>query len=132
MKAKKGMFSKLQVGEKTTKLYMATICNGKPCGIETRNQKVGSESNYYKVGIEIRKTGCGDFIMETWTIFEGKHILNCHIISDINGQIVDNEKSMVNCFNLGWSYADQSWVDALIDEMAVELVAKRRRWDSIE
>ena len=123
------MLAKLQVDPHTPKLYMATLCNGEVCGIETRNKKVGGESNHYKIGVEITKTKSGNFAVETWTIWGGQHVLNSCTIVDADGKLVQSEPSMVHCFGLGYIGADQDWVDMLIDELQSELMARRRDWD---
>lgn len=126
------MLRKLCADPESTRLYMSTLCNGQACSIETRNTCVGGESNFYRIGVEIRARGDGNFIFETWTIESGNHVLNSQAIVSDSGLLIQGCNSRVNCFALGWVKADQAWISALLEELEKDLVTRKRTWDIVE
>lgn len=118
--------------DKVTRLYMATKCDHVVCGIETRYKKVSKECTFYENGVEIRMQGDGNFIFETWTIWEGRHVLNSHVVVNKHGVMIKGSDSKVNCFNQGWHVPDQDWVDILITELEEGFKAREKVWTKIE
>lgn len=120
--------------ERTTRAYTPTLCNRKPCGVETRNKKVTDNGSYYHIGIELKMNGQGQYILDTWTIYDNKHVMNSHCTVDANGKLVEGKENKVNCFSLGWLEADQEWMTILIDEMANSLADPQHptKWLDIE
>lgn len=126
------MLADLRLKPDTKRAYLATRCNHKVCGIETRGQQVGDESNFYQLGVEIKIRGDGNYVFDTWTIYEGKHVMNSHAIVNAEGKLLDKHESKVNCFGLGWTSADQNYIDSLIGEFSNRFSNGGRVWDVIE
>jgi hypothetical protein len=125
------MLAKLSLKPNTKRAYLSTKCNGQTCGIESRNKIVGDESNYYQMGIEIRISGDGNYVFDTWTVYESRHVMNSHLVVDFRGVLCNND-SKVNCFSLGWMSADQEYVDELIKEVSTMLEKGKRVWETVE
>lgn len=126
------MLAKLGLKPDTKRAYTPTKCNGEVCGIETRGKKVGDDFNHYIVGIEIRIRGDGNYVFDTWTIYEGVHVMNSHTIVNAEGKLLDKNESKVNCFGLGWMRADQGYVNELLDEFGTAFAKGKRTWETTE
>ena len=103
--------------------YIATLCNGEICGIETRGKKVIEGACYYVNGVEITKREDGNYIFDTWTIEGGYHTLNSRAIVTPEGILIEREKSMVNIFALGTMKADQGFINEYIEELGAKKIA---------
>lgn len=128
----RSIFDKMGLKPETKRAYMPTMCNHNPCGIETRGKKVGDDSNYYQIGVEIRIRGDGNYVFDTWTVYEGVHVGNSHAVIDFYGKLLEKELSKVNCFGLGWMKADQGYIDQLIEELEGMVKNVRRKWEEVE
>lgn len=138
------LMAKWQLPMNTTYAYIPTLCNGKPCNKETLNKKVGKkEGNHYRLGIELRKWKLSgkeivrdEYMLNTFTIWEGIHVLNSTCMVDGNGKLLEiaGKKNGVNCFGLGWIEAEQDFIDQLIAEFEESLKEKDTsiKWETIE
>lgn len=126
------MFQRLGLKPETVRAYTPTICNGIPCGIETRDALVGADFNHYQVGIDIRIRGDGTYSFETWTIWKGHHVMNNRTIVDSEGKLVAGHVVKLNCFDLGWITLDQAWMDEFLHELETSLKEGKRVWEKVE
>ena len=126
------MLAKLGLKPDTKRAYLSTKCNGEVCGIETRGKKVGEEFNHCQLGMEIRIRGDGNYVFETWTIYEGVHVMNSHVIVDAQCNLLEKHNGKVNCFGIGWTGANQGYVDDLVEEFSDRFAKGNRVWETVE
>lgn len=125
------MFAKLNLQEDTKKAYISTKCNNQSYGIETRNTVIGEFDNYYQLGVEIKIRGDGNYVFDTWTVYNGHHVRNSHAIVNKTGILV-GKQNMLNCFGFGWGKLDQRWMNYIIDQLEENITNNKMRWETVE
>lgn len=121
------LFERLGLDENARYAERYTRLNGEPLAVETKKGGAlprGGRGRW-EMGMEITRMGT-NYQWTTWTVEDGRHVVNFRCIVDRDGVIVLG--GMLNCFAFGWIEMDQGDADEILKEMEED----KPQWDVVQ